>query len=346
MTSLREEAAEWFALMRGPDAELRRPEFEAWLARDAIHRDAYNRIGEVFSLGKGLKASGQLERAEDRDAPVRGRSVAPVLRFALVAACLALGLLQLTTMALRQVRPDNPFLWNQLPPVRADLATRRGEIRTIDLADGSRLTLDTDTLVEVDFSAVRRDLRLIRGRARFAVAHEARPFVVAAAGGSVTARGTVFDIALAPDATATVNLIEGIVDVRQPAGAGRGAGAAATTRLLAGNALAFGLGLERHKSAPPGRDDWPTGLHDFASVRLADLLREANRYAERPIVLGSPDLRDIQVSGTFNLRDGDRLAYNLADLFDLTVRDNGGQLSIERPCAGQDQNKCGAPLIK
>lgn len=54
---LRDEAAEWFAVMRGPDAEVRRAEFEAWLERQAIHREAYNRIAETFSLGKALKGA-------------------------------------------------------------------------------------------------------------------------------------------------------------------------------------------------------------------------------------------------------------------------------------------------
>ena len=41
-----EEAAAWFARMRGPDAEASRDEFEAWLARGALHRSAYNRAAD------------------------------------------------------------------------------------------------------------------------------------------------------------------------------------------------------------------------------------------------------------------------------------------------------------
>src|SRR3546814_2384163 len=65
--NLRDEAAEWFAIMRGPDADARREEFEAWLARGALHRTAYNKIAETFSIGKGLK----------EDAPDDAGSAAP-----------------------------------------------------------------------------------------------------------------------------------------------------------------------------------------------------------------------------------------------------------------------------
>ncbi len=40
------EATLWFARMRSPEADALRPEFEAWLARGALHRRYYNRAAE------------------------------------------------------------------------------------------------------------------------------------------------------------------------------------------------------------------------------------------------------------------------------------------------------------
>ena len=51
---LLEEAAAWFARMRGPQAEVSRKEFERWLARGALHPAAYNRAAEAFAMGKLL----------------------------------------------------------------------------------------------------------------------------------------------------------------------------------------------------------------------------------------------------------------------------------------------------
>src|SRR3546814_8728315 len=72
-------------------------------------------------------------------------------------------------------------------------ATRLGEIRTVKLSDGSKLPIDTDTLVTIDFGQTARHLRLEHGRDRFEVAHEERPFVLDAGDGVVIARGAVFD---------------------------------------------------------------------------------------------------------------------------------------------------------
>jgi transmembrane sensor len=54
---LRQEAADWFALMRGPDAELRRADFNAWMAQSPDHRRAYNSVAETFSLTRGSAAA-------------------------------------------------------------------------------------------------------------------------------------------------------------------------------------------------------------------------------------------------------------------------------------------------
>ena len=50
------------------------------------------------------------------------------------------------------------------------LQTRHGEIRTYNLSDGSKVTLDADSRVEVTMSEAERRLRLRQGKARFAVA--------------------------------------------------------------------------------------------------------------------------------------------------------------------------------
>src|SRR3546814_8581176 len=68
---------------------------------------------------------------------------------------------------------------------------------TVALEDGSRVTLDTDTILHIAYSPTERGLKLERGRARFDVSYDAsRPFVVFAGGGSITAHGTVFDVAV------------------------------------------------------------------------------------------------------------------------------------------------------
>lgn len=336
---LREEAAEWFACMRGPEADARRTQFEAWLACDPRHRNAYNSIGETFSLGKALRGLPEGAVPASRQ-PAQSRWNAPFKAGGalILAAIMAFAILITTTMVLRAVGHGRLVPPTAQSTQRQMLATARGEVRAFTLADGSRLTLDTDSSVVVSLSAERRDFALTRGRVRFAVAHEPRPFVVAAAGGTVVARGTVFDIRLVGDNRAVIDLIEGKVDVRQNQPAAKGSaqeaareGRLPVTRLVAGHSLAFGAVLSRQPAVPVVVADWPAGLRDFRAVRLGDLILDANRYAGEPLVLGSRDLAELQVSGTFSIRDTRQLAHNLADLLGLAAREEGGRIVLDRP---------------
>src|SRR3546814_10755484 len=64
-------------------------------------------------------------------------------------------------------------------------------------------------------------------------------FIVLAGGGSVTARGTVFDVILGKDKRVTVRLLRGAVDVERPQGVKGDRGAGAVARLEPGEVLSF-----------------------------------------------------------------------------------------------------------
>jgi transmembrane sensor len=218
---LRDEAADWFAVMRGPEADARRAEFEAWLAGGELHRAAYNKIAETFSLGKGLKAL----RVTRSQLQPGGRTMVPpaIFQTRLLAGAAAvifiIGGLALGQQLVRNGKETRPAASADLATFNRELSTPIGSSRTFALPDGSAVALDGDSLVQVSLSGERRNLHFVRGRGRFIVAHDGRPFTVVAAGGTVTARGTVFDVAVDRRHAVTVSLLEGRIDVTLPRGA-------------------------------------------------------------------------------------------------------------------------------
>jgi transmembrane sensor len=78
-------------------------------------------------------------------------------------------------------------------------------------------------------------------------------------------------------------------------------------------------------------------------VRLADLVADANRYATKPLVLASPDLADLRLSGTFRIRDTRKLAENIGDLLGLAVVDRGSTFVLARSCPVNSQENCRPP---
>jgi transmembrane sensor len=103
----------------------------------------------------------------------------------------------------------------------ASLSTGAGEIRTVRLSDGSRLTLDAKSSVTSLYTAGERRLVLVNGRARFVVAHEEqRAFIVVADNTLIVAHGTVFDV-MKQGGTIQVDLLKGSVEVQRSHNSGQ-----------------------------------------------------------------------------------------------------------------------------
>ena len=148
----------WFALMRGPEAETRRVEFETWLAADPAHRQAYSHISEVFSLGKGLKSAVKVpdaRRPAGQPMVLARMMGSPVLVLLLLLVSIPM-LVGLTAAAMRAIGPGHPLIQadgtGRAGRAEASLATSPGEVRAFRLADGSRVILDADS-ARLDSSA-------------------------------------------------------------------------------------------------------------------------------------------------------------------------------------------------
>ena len=117
--------------------------------------------------------------------------------------------------------PEDAVLKDTIPENTAGLAegaavyrTQVGERSTVTLADGSEVTLNTDTGLRVEFSARERRLQLLRGQAFFKVEKDAtRPFVVEAGHKRVVAIGTAFDVRFDTADQVQITLVEGRIAV-------------------------------------------------------------------------------------------------------------------------------------
>ncbi|MFS2108066.1 FecR domain-containing protein [Sphingomonas sp. Sphisp140] len=312
--ALAREAAHWFARMRSPDAGESRAEFEAWLAEDPEHLVAYNRAAEIFAMGKLLSEPYQ---SVPLPAPARRRRV-PAWALATVAACVA-GIGGWTALHRSGLAP-NPTESIAAATDHRRISTIAGETRVVRLADGSTVHLGDGTVLDVDIAVRQRNLRLLQGQARFEVAHEPRPFIVQAGGGSVTARGTIFEVALTRAGKVDVRLLQGAVDVALPRPVSNIQ--PAIRRLATGEGVSFAAQpvSPEPTATPAGAAPSPSAAaRDFEATPVAELVALANRGARRPIRLADAALAGQRVSGRFRVDDTELLARRLAALFGRDV---------------------------
>jgi transmembrane sensor len=202
-------------------------------------------------------------------------------------------------------------LYIYLSPQR--FATSVGEQRSVVLSDGSIVTLNTSSSVEVRMARDHRVVKLLKGEALFQVAHDARrPFDVTAAETIVRAVGTQFDIDRRATGT-TVTVVEGRVAVLSAPGESQ-AGAGARLPLEAGEQLTFSA--QRGSDRRPVHADvataiaWTQRKLIFEHRPVGEVADEFNRYNRTIIEIRSDDLRSQEVTGVFQANDpGSFLAF-------------------------------------
>lgn len=179
------------------------------------------------------------------------------------------------------------------------LATLRGQRLQRSLPDGSEVTLDAASRLEVDYSAGQRRIRLHDGAAFFSVQHDAdRPFVVQARGVQVTVLGTRFGV--------EVDGGQGVL-VQVEAGRVRVDAQGQTRELTAGQGLrAIDGAVQLQDIARPAA--WRQGEIAFDAVPLAEALARVERYAATRLH-AAPAVAGLRISGTLRVADaGDWLA--------------------------------------
>lgn len=201
-----------------------------------------------------------------------------------------------------------------------DFSTGTGEQRTIRLADGSEVTLDADSAIDVGFDEQARRVHLLQGRAFFDVAADkARPFSVEASKGIATALGTRFSVHRR-EASVTVDVEESTVSVVAPD--------ASTVVLNAPESLSY----SQHGVARMGAIDtevaaaWRHGKLIFEDQPLGQVIEDVNRYRRGAIRIYGDGLQGLRVSGIFDMANPDGVletitrtlpisAYRLTDYF-------------------------------
>jgi transmembrane sensor len=224
--------------------------------------------------------------------------------------------------------------------------TRVGEQRDVLLSDGSRITLNTNTSLNVRYSRTRRYIELERGEALFSVQHNAKsPFDVAAGGTVTRALGTEFNVDLRASQV-TVSVLEGAVQVaasnqlaRQVATRSGATDDPQSGLATIAAALAKGEAVEirpqerrviSEKADVKRIDGWRNRRLEFTDMPLPAAVEEFNRYSRTRVVIGTADLQSVRVSGVFRIGDTDGFLFSLKEAVGVKTLDSPGQVTLLR----------------
>lgn len=314
---IEDRAAQW--LMRREEAgwsEVEQAELDAWLEASMAHKAAYWRLEHHWRKADKLRALGggtihALEPRRERPRRVWWTAIAASLLAVAGAGAAIYG-----------VGPEKPQAIAD-----ARFTTPVGGHRIVPLSDGSRIEMNTATLVRTAMTGENREVWLDKGEAYFEVAHrEGQPFIVHAGSRTVTVLGTKFSVRRDGEKV-TVSVLEGRVRVDDasaqtvPAAimkAGDIAIARGPSTLLAARSE------ERVESALA----WRNGMLTFDQSTLAEAATEFNRYSQKRIEIADPEAANIRIGGTFRASGMDDFVALLRDAYGLKVEADAAVIRI------------------
>jgi transmembrane sensor len=209
--------------------------------------------------------------------------------------------------------------------------TRKGELRIIPLEDGSVVTLNTASRIQVNYRKDQRNIVLLAGEAMFDVAKDpARPFNVQVSGSEVRAVGTSFTVRRMATGFAQVLVREGVVEVRSRRNG------ISPVRLKAYRRIDIdqerGAGSAADVTAPELERDlaWREGRIAFEGQRLDGAAAEFSRYSDIRIVVADPQLAREEIAGLFQANDPIGFAQAIAVSLDARAQVKGNEVVLTR----------------
>jgi len=317
---IEEQAAQWLLRSEQPDwSEEQDARLREWLDQSYSHKAAFWRLEHGWRKADRLGALGGGAAVPAQRVP----AFANWQRVA-IAASIALMIVLVPTyfIASRDISGGGQQTAEQ------QFSTALGARKTVALADGSKVELNTETIGRALVNDRQREFWLDRGEAYFDIVHDAaRPFVIYAGTRTVTVLGTKFSVRRDGDRV-TVNVIQGRVKVdlgpSRSGGPSTTIGVGDTAVAEGGSTIVASRSLEQVERAM----SWRQGMLTFDNATLADAAAEFNRYNARKIEILDDQAAQTRIGGTFEANNVDAFARLLREAYGVKVEVDPGAVKI------------------
>ena len=300
-----QEAADWLTRLQRPEVEETDwLAFDAWLNEPGA-REAYDAIQavdeEIFQRGAAVRG----ELAEPRRAAAKPAFMIDWRWLGGLGAAAAAAAIAITVAPWGELLPQPDTLYT----------TAKGESRTLDLADGTRIDLNTDSHVSVRLEKDARRVTVHEGQALFDVAHDsARPFLITAGDETVRVLGTKFDVRRR-DGQLSVTVLRGLVEVSTD-------GEDTPVRLRPGQMLEHvegASGVSVRSVAAEDQVGWRSGRLVYRDQPLGRIVGDMNHYFDRPIRLEGENTATLRFSGVLIVDRQDAMVRRLTSLMPISA---------------------------
>ena len=330
---IREEASVWVVRLKEGLSDQQERDFAVWLNKLESHSVALIKIATAWDeldIIEQLSSTVRSDSKQDNTDSINWKSLA-------LAASILICVFTVWSVYKTPTPKIEPAAQSARVYPASNYETAIGEHSKVALPDGSIASLNTNSKILVKFSNTERKIELLQGEMLFEVTPDKiRPFVVLAGEVTVRALGTTFNVLRTENNALEILVTKGKVAVFFPVKKSDFIGTIRKTHneveLSAGEMVTIRGTVEEvtkmESKKIENRLAWTSGMVIFDDKPLEFVIAELNRYTETKIVIGDPDLKQINVAGYFKAGDVDALLYALAENFNISWNGQEGNLIV------------------
>lgn len=326
-----DEASAWIAKVDKGLAANEQEELRHWLEANADNRAVFMKMARLWDKMDALAKLAEI-------CPPAVSAPRRPLRFALpvtVVAATVFVAIMLATRVPSGVEQGRHDTGGTVAEAADIYETAIGEQANYELADGTRIALNTNSRLTVSYSASNRLLHLERGELHIIVARDkTRPLSVLVGGRVVQAVGTEFNIEITGEQRIELVVTEGVVIVGISTGAAATGNAQApliltqtATPVVAGQEIVIDSDADPDEPVAADSIDadeiavklsWREGNLIFRGESLEEAVSEVGRYSEVQFIFLDEESKKVRVAGLFKAGDVDGLLAALRQNFNIS----------------------------
>ncbi|PHR71683.1 MAG: hypothetical protein COA66_08070 [Arcobacter sp.] len=317
MQTINEQASIWISKEQDGLNEQENKLFLKWL-ENSTHQEAYDSIIDIRNAFKTLPSFCQNQLKFEVKKELRMTKVLQKLK---PLAFVAVFLLTVSFTIFQMTSSSNP-LYSEEFVSEYKLNT------VINLQDGSKIILDANSKIKVDFFKNTRKVAFLKGKAIFEVKKDiSRPFIIYSNNVQIEVVGTKFEVTNIKNIS-TIQVKEGTVKVSQQIYANKykilslltkGQNVSINTK---GEILSYG------EIEPSEIATWQKGYIVFNKTSLKDALDEFSRYVDINVAYEDFELSKLPIAGKFSINEFDKFLSALPKIYPIKIKDLNKTITI------------------
>ncbi|QDF28543.1 FecR family protein [Halarcobacter anaerophilus] len=316
---MKEQAVYWLSCEKEGFTESRKLEFENWLKENPSHQKVYNRMKFIHKIPKSLSEKNREDLSQKVHKELSKTKLSLKIKYYYSGAAV---LILILFFSLFKTYDNNSLQYEKI------YVTDVKNLSKQSLPDGSIISLDAKTNLNIEFYKNRREAFLTNGKVIFSIAKDkSRPFVISSDNIQIEVVGTKFEV-INLDNKITINVQEGRVKTYH---LNKNKKRENTIILTKADTITYtnkGEVNNYSKINPEKIAIWQDDLINFNQVTLKEAFTEFAKYTNHTFEFSSNEIKNYLVTGEFKSNQLDIFLNTIIKIYPIKIEKKDKTIKI------------------